>query len=123
MTAGCSNVSTSHSRRAPAPLMHVVLFDLVHPSDSDELIESCNTSLPRIQSVVFLECGTHVDMGRSGPAIQTNYDVALIVGFRDRAGYLEYLDHPVHTELVHSWRERWDSIRIYDFSNPMSLDD
>ncbi|MEC9373403.1 MAG: Dabb family protein [Planctomycetota bacterium] len=100
---------------SPAHINHVVYFKLKNPADAAEMIADCNNRLATIPSIRSCFVGTHYDIGRDN--IDSDYDVALYVGFDTEAGYIEYLDHPIHLDLVGKWRPRWEWIRIHDVEN------
>lgn len=107
---GCALPLGGPSR--PAPLLHLVYFRLVDPSQAEALLDDSERLLMPIPTVVSYAAGRHVDIGRD--SVEDDYDVALLVGFRDVAGYRAYLQHPRHLELLAIWKERLAGITIYD---------
>jgi len=100
---------------APAHISHPVFIKLNDPARADELIHDCNVMLTQIPSVVSYAVGRHLDTGRD--TVDGDYDVALYVGFDSLEGYAEYVDHPLHVELVRKWRPHWLWIRVHDFQD------
>lgn len=90
-----------------------MLIKLEDPSEADALIADCMALLTDIPSVLELDVGRPVDLGR--PDVVADYDVGLVVVFADAAGYRSYLEHEQHLELVESWVPRWAWYRIHDF--------
>ena len=91
---------------------HVVLIDLKDDSGRNALVSDCNRLLPSIPGVATYWCGTHGDFGRTG--VDSDYDVALCVGFQEDGDYASYLIHPAHLQLVSKWKPRFEWIRIHD---------
>lgn len=114
---GCSEtvIRGEGGPRSAPPITHVVLIELADPSQAAELERDCNEMLPRIPSVTLYGCGRPVDIGRG--TVDGDYTLGLIVGYESERGYREYLDHPLHQQLVEKWRPRWTRIRIYDIGN------
>lgn len=108
---GCASSTSSN----PAPLQHVVLFDLKDPADADELMGDCARllAIPGVRSVVT---GPPVSIGRGN--VIGDYDAGVLVQIESVAAYRGYLEHPEHEALVQKWRPRWDGVRIYDFGWP-----
>jgi hypothetical protein len=100
------------ARAVHGPLVHVVLIRLSDPTRAPELVREARAGLARIPSVVGLQVGGPVDIGREG--VDLDFDVGIVVGFDDEAGYLAYLEHPDHVALVQAWKPRWSAIRIVD---------
>ena len=98
--------------RRPAPILHLVYFQLVEPADAEQLLADCEELLTPIPSVVAYAAGRHLDTGRD--TVDGDYDLALLVGFVDIEGYQEYLEHPLHLELLARWKDRLESYTIHD---------
>jgi hypothetical protein len=105
--AGCTTATR------PAPISHVVFFDLDDPADAAELVADCHELLPSIPGVVSCAAGQHLDTGRD--MVDGDYDVGLYIGFDNEADYTVYIDHPQHVELVTRWEPRIESVLIRDF--------
>lgn len=114
---GCSSLGGGRPAR-PAPLLHLVYFELAEPSDEAiaELASDCDALLAPIPSVQSYAVGRHHDIGRDG--ILDDYDLFLLVGFEDESGYRAYLEHPDHVALVERWRPRFAGLRIHDVGAP-----
>jgi hypothetical protein len=85
----------------PGPnVRHVVLIWLSHPersADRAALIRAAH-SLQRMPGVVQVETGRSVP--RLGPDIRRDYDLAVVITFRDRAALLRYENDPRHFEAM-----------------------
>ncbi len=99
-----------------ARISHIVLFKMHSDADAEAIEADSREKLTRIPTVATYHAGRHIDIGRTN--IETDYDVCLTVGFDSAEDYREYLEHPLHVELVNDWRERWDRVRIYDVEDP-----
>ncbi len=96
----------------PARINHVVFFDLKDPADADALVSDSRRSLGSIPAVVSLFCGKHVDSGR--PAVLTDYDACVYVGFDSLEDYAAYVADQRHRDLVARWRDRLVGYSVYD---------
>ncbi|GAB5495422.1 MAG: hypothetical protein Phyf2KO_05020 [Phycisphaerales bacterium] len=104
---------------APGSINHVVFFDLIDPSDSDELVEDCYELL-KIPGASSGYAGTHYDIGRA--SVLQDYDVGFFVAFYSEENYRAYVEHPAHTALVEKWKPRWESISVYDIGDRRTLE-
>jgi hypothetical protein len=109
--AGARTVAAA---RMPGPLQHVVLVELTDKSEIAAMKAESDRLLPQIPSVRGYACGTPVDIGRGNVA--KDYDLGIVVQFDDVAGYRDYLEHPIHVELVQRWRPKWRRSYIVDFA-------
>ncbi len=75
-------------------------------------MDDCDRLLRPIQSVRSFAAGPHIETGRE--SVLSDYDVGLVIGFDTVDGYAEYVEHPLHVELVETWRSRIAAIRVYD---------
>jgi hypothetical protein len=103
----------THSREA---IQHVLLLKLDDPSRRTALIEDCDRLLPGIEGVVSYWSGTPDESGRVSPAIDSNWDVALCVGYPNEAAYAAYVIDPAHIKLVSTWKPELLWLRIHDVS-------
>jgi hypothetical protein len=102
------------ARPAHGPLLHVVLIRLAEPGGTAGLLREADERLRRIPSVVGLQVGTPVDIGRAG--VDLDFDVGIVVSFDGPERYREYLAHPEHVALVEAWKPLWSAIRIVDLA-------
>lgn len=98
----------------PGPLQHVVLVELEDKADLAAMKADSDRLLPMIPSVRGYVSGTHVDIGRGNVA--RDYDIGIVVQFDSVDGYKEYLEHPIHKELVAKWRPKWRRSYMVDFA-------
>jgi hypothetical protein len=111
---GCGSLAGGAASR-PAPVVHLVFIQLTDPGQVEALLADCDRLLPGIPGVVSYAAGRHIDIGR--PNIDSDYDLALVVGFEDEAAYHLYVDHPAHVELVTTWKERFAALMVRDFGD------
>lgn len=107
--------ASAPSQLAPLTVRHVVLLKLKERSDRPQLERACDEQLSAIPGVVEYSIGRPVDTGR--PIVDGDYDVAVYVGFPSVEAYRGYLVHPKHVALVSAWKDKFQSMRIYDFGN------
>jgi len=115
---GCSTAPTGgsvamHSTAMPGRLQHIVLVDLTDDSEISAMKADSDRMLPTLPMVRGYICGTPVDIGRGNVA--KDYDIGLVVQFDSVEDYKAYLEHPVHKELVATWRPKWRRSYIVDF--------
>lgn len=96
----------------PARISHVVFFKLEDPDKRAALLADCDRLLPTIPGVVSYAAGRHLDVGRD--SVDGDYDVGLCIGFETEADYAAYVEHPLHTELVATWKPELGWLRVYD---------
>ena len=113
----CDLPPLAHSP-SPGLINHVVFFDLKEPADTDELIGDCYELL-MLPSATSGYAGRHYDIGRD--SVLRDYDVGFFVAFESEEDYRAYVEHPAHVALVEKWKPRWDSIRVYDIGDAVSL--
>lgn len=96
------------------PFQHVVLVELKDKADLAAMKADSDRLLPMIPSVRGYVSGTHVDIGRGNVA--RDYDIGIVVQFDSVDGYKEYLEHPIHKELIAKWRPKWRRSYMVDFA-------
>jgi hypothetical protein len=100
-----------------ASFVHVVLFTLpedAKPGECDQIIEDIDSTLRTLPTVRHLERGVPADTA-TRPIVMTDYDVGLLVVFDDKAGLVEYLQHPDHVAFAQKWDTRC-RLRVFDFA-------
>lgn len=100
----------------PALLNHMVLVKLKDTEQAVALQRDSESRLSRIPQVRSLHIGQHVDVGRGN--IDSDYSVAISVGFNSAKDYEAYLAHPEHLALLKEWTDRCAWIRIHDVLDP-----
>ncbi len=96
--------------------VHAVFFTFkpeVTDEQTAEFIRDCY-ALKKIQAVRKLDAGRR-DERMTRDVNVTDYTVGLVVYFNDMAGHDEYIAHPVHQELVDKHKDKWASVRVFDF--------
>ncbi len=96
---------------------HVVIFwtDPAQPTAADELVAGINRYLRDIPGVIHFHVGRMVPSHR--PVVDQSYQVALNLGFPDKAAQDAYQIHPEHVEFVEKVFKRvCQRALIYDFA-------
>ena len=96
----------------PALINHVVFFKLKSPATADELIADCDEHVALLPGIVSYYSGKHFDVGRE--TVDSDYDVALYLGFMSQDDYEDYLEHPTHIRMESKWRPRLQWMRVHD---------
>ena len=96
----------------PALINHVVFFKLKSPATAEELIADCDEHLAMIPGIVSYYSGKHFDV--RGANVDSEYDVALYLGFMNKDDYEDYLEHPTHIRIESKWRPRLQWRRVHD---------
>jgi len=96
----------------PAPINHIVFFNLKNPADADELIADCDRLLATAPGVVSYFAGKRLDTGRAN--VETDFEVGFYIGFQTQADYAAFVNHPDHVAAVKKWKPRCEWIRIHD---------
>ena len=122
--AGLSLASCDKVLYAPqyqtGTISHVVVITLKnHGSEADrmKIIEACR-ELRKIKGIYDLEVGTVLASSR--PIVVSDYDVALVVTFRDQASMDAYVTDPRHVKVQKEVLEPLvapNGIKVYDFVN------
>ena len=93
-------------------LQHVVLVKLIDSSQSDELIADMDAHLAPIESIGSYWRGACYESNR--PEVKRDFDVGLVIEFRDAAAYEAYSSDPRHIDIVKRWKPKCTSLVIYD---------
>ena len=96
-------------------IAHSVYFWLKEEAtekDVATLIEDCK-GLAKLDCVLAVHAGTPLGKGRG--AVDSSYQVGIVVYFPDKAAYEKYLPHPKHQALVKKHKELWTKVVVYDF--------
>lgn len=117
--ASCSKVLYAPMYQTGS-VSHVVVCTLKdHGNEADrmKLIEAAR-ELRKIAGVYDVEAGTVLRSDR--PVVVSDYDVAMVVIFRDQSYLQKYLTDPIHVRLVKEVLEPLTDMsktRVYDFVN------
>ena len=111
--AACTRDLPACQGAQPARIQHVVLVDLADDAEVPAMRAESDRLLPTIPQVRRYVCGSPMGLGR--PNVARDDDLGIIVEFASIADDQAYLDHPVHQELLRSWRPKWKRSSIVDF--------
>ena len=114
LLSGCACTAQRPDR--PALISHIVLIDLKDPADFAELLRDSDEMLGTIPSVASYAAGAHLDTGRD--SVSHDYDLAIYLGFRSQADLTAYVEHEQHIAAVTKWKDRMNSLRVYDMLDP-----
>ena len=106
LVTGCAPKSSA--------IEHFVLIKLENPAEAEALRADCDAMLPGIDGVVSYWSGLPDRSGRDSPTIDSDWDVALCVGYPDAAAYRDYVADPAHVQLVQKWKPAFTWLRIHD---------
>lgn len=112
------NANASQARTSAASaitIQHLVLIKLKDTNDRAALEKDCNAKLSSIPGVLEFSLARPIDIGRKN--VDGDYDVAVSVEFASTDAYKAYLVHPDHLALVNAWKEKSQTMRIYDYGN------
>jgi hypothetical protein len=117
--SGCR--TTSHDERRPAAattrphIAHVVVAWLKRPGDAGDrqkLIDAA-PRLRQIPGVVDVYAGPPIPSDR--PVVDSSYDVGIILFFADENALAEYVNHPIHQEVLREvTKPLVERYRVYD---------
>ena len=93
-------------------VLHIVLFKLEDPSAGPRLLAETRTLVAGLPDVRWIGGGPPLGIDR--PGVEGDWDVALILGFPDRAAYASWLAHSGHQRLVNAWRGQVRETRVLD---------
>lgn len=96
-------------------LGHHVYFTL-HDNSSEAataLTKSCHKYLADHDGIVFFAAGTrNTELTRE--VNDQNFDVALLVVFRDKAAHDAYQVAPAHDAFIAANKDNWRRVRVFD---------
>lgn len=75
-------------------LTHIVLFTLIDKNDADAVLERLRDLNSQIPSLISLRCG------KNSIKKPHSWDIALVSEHADAAGLTDYVEHPVHVDLL-----------------------
>lgn len=115
LAALAAGAGRAGAEEAPAPLAHMVFFEL--NDDSDEaaaaLVAACEKYLSGHDGTLHFSAGARVeDLNRD--VNDTTFDVALHLVFESRAAHDAYQSAPRHLKFIEENRANWKSVRVFD---------
>ena len=112
--SSCAGVGHGNSPK----FRHVVVTWLKDHGNKDQQAKliSAGRELRSIPGVVSIEMGRCVPSER--PIVDSTYDVAFIMTFKDEASMKQYVAHPKHQEVVKSvLKPLTKKVLVYDFAD------
>jgi len=114
--AGCC-ASPGRQPATVSPVQHVVIFWLKNPGDQAarrQIVETSKT-FTEIPGVLEVRAGTVVPSER--PIVDSSFDVAILMTFKDAASMTAYLDDPIHQKAMKDvLTPHVKKILVYDFA-------
>ena len=120
LLGSCTNHThpTAHPRFAPGTVSHVVVCYLKQPGDAAarRKIIDASKDFRSIPGVLDVEVGNVLPSTRS--IVVNDYDVALVITYRDVAAMNQYVNHPLHQKALREVLQPLTSkVVVYDFIN------
>lgn len=96
-------------------ISHMVYFNLKTPGAENraKLVAGCKKHLAGHEGVCFFAAGVVGDDFKREVNV-TDYDVALILVFKDKAAHDKYQDHPRHLQFIAENKDLWGKVRVFD---------
>lgn len=98
--------------QAPAMIGHIIFLDLTNPADYHDILHDADWMLATIPTVATYAAGKHLDTG--SPAVTTNYDLAIYLGFNSEQNLRTFLVDDQHIRFIKKWNPRLNALTIYD---------
>jgi hypothetical protein len=95
-------------------LAHNVYFALKEntPAAKKKLVDACKKHLSGHPGEAYFAAGTVADLDR--PVNDRDWDVALIIVFKDRASHDKYQDAARHKQFIEENKDGWKKVRVFD---------
>lgn len=96
-------------------LSHTVYFTLIDdsPAAIASLVADCQKYLKNHPGVEFFAAGTQAEEF-TRPVNDRMYDVALHIGFTDKASHDAYQTVPDHQTFIEKNKDNWKQVRVFD---------
>ena len=106
---------TVATAQADGPLAHMVYFKLKDSSEASikKLVDSCMKYLSKHEGEVYFNAGTLAKELKREVNDQ-DWDVALIVIFKDKAAHDKYQTAPRHLDFINEGKDNWAKVRVFD---------
>lgn len=108
---------------AEPQLSHAVFFKLKESTDANQkkLVEACHKYLDKHEGTVYFGVGVLAkDFKRE--VNDLDFDVSLIVVFRDKAAHDTYQTHARHLKFIEECQSLWSGVRVFDSYLPPTGD-
>ncbi|HWP39691.1 MAG TPA: Dabb family protein [Tepidisphaeraceae bacterium] len=117
LIGGCWPVAIAR----PRPVGHVVICWLKQPGDAQarHKLIAASASFRSIPGVVRVSAGQAIAATR--PVVDSSFDVAVFIYFRDYDALMQYEHHPVHRDAVQQvLKPLVARYVVYDFTDELS---
>lgn len=107
--------TATQSQAADPQLAHAVYFKLKEDSGDakEQLVKACKKLLSGHEGTVYFAAGVVAeDLARDVNV--RDFDVFLLVVFKDKAAHDKYQTDPRHLKFVEEFKETWDNVRVFD---------
>ena len=96
-------------------VVHNVFFTLRDDTEPEchALVEACTTSLANLPGITRFAAGVR-DLTIASSANDRDFDVSLLVIFKDRAAHDAYLSAKEHVAFVEAHKGNWQTVRVFD---------
>jgi len=109
-------VSLSNAQKSEGTsLAHDVYFTLKDnsPAAKKKLVDACKKYLSGHEGEVFFATGTR-DESFKRDVNDTQFDVSLLIVFKDVAAHDKYQDAKRHIQFIDENKANWKSVRVFD---------
>jgi hypothetical protein len=96
-------------------LAHMVYFKLKDSSEGSrkKLVDACHKYLTKHDGEIYFSAGLlATDLKRD--VNDLDWDVALIIIFKDKAAHDKYQAHPRHQDFIKAGKDNWAKVRVFD---------
>jgi len=96
-------------------IAHMVFFTLKDntPEGRQKLVDACKKYLTKHDGAVYFAAGPR-GAGFDRPVNDQNFDVALLIVFKDKAAHDKYQDHARHKKFIAENKDTWKTVRVFD---------
>lgn len=119
LTTGCANLSNPPRKTGGVNLWHVVIIRLKHAGDAQDrqkVIDASRDLKKEISVIQSLYVGKVLPGER--PHQDSNFDVAIVMGFKSKEDVAAYVAHPAHVKAVNEvLKPLAKDYTSYDFTN------
>lgn len=116
LAAGITGRLTAEAKReSGVRIAHSVYFTLSEssPQAREKLVAACRKYLTKHQGELYFAAGTLAeDLNR--PVNDRDWDVALLIVFKDQASHDAYQDAARHKQFIEENKSTWKKVRVFD---------